>query len=109
MKPVTGWAPKKAAHRLVVQPVRDMVRSGCNRVSFPYNKPAHNVAVREKLSVILAALVMAGCSRKEGKIIIKIVSVCPPSNPVVTTEHFIKKAVEEKSRGEIASKQAGIK
>jgi tripartite ATP-independent transporter DctP family solute receptor len=50
---------------------------------------------------VLAALVMAGCSGEGGKIVIKIVSVCPPSNPVVATEHFIKKAVEEKSRGEI--------
>ena len=53
------------------------------------------------LTAVLAAFIAAGCSQERGKIIIKIVSVCPPSNPIVATEHFIKRTVEEKSRGEI--------
>jgi tripartite ATP-independent transporter DctP family solute receptor len=55
--------------------------------------------VRSVLPVLLILVFFITCARDNNRIIIKIVSVCPPGNPIVITEHFIKQEIEKQSNG----------
>jgi len=48
-------------------------------------------------------LLLPSCSGNRGErpVVIKAASVCPPSNPIVMTFHFIKREIEKRSQGRV--------